>query len=149
MHQNQLNQFFRFSRWTKWQMVLLLGSLIMLPLEIEGLKTPSYQWSPVIEIVQLLSVTIGLLFFILAGLSIYAQIALASSRLPKRNNPYFLYAASNLGAFTSLLTYPLIVEPNFDLATQLWQWEVGYGALAVHRSICTPLKFLRHSRLHR
>ena len=34
-------------------------------------------------------------------------------------DPYFLYAASNLGSFIALLAYPLIVEPTLRLRQQL------------------------------
>ncbi|MFQ5672138.1 MAG: spermidine synthase [Nitrospinales bacterium] len=131
LHLHMLNRYFRFAQWIKWQTVLILGSLLVLPLSVERLQNPSYQLPLVVEIIRLLAVVVGLLFFILAGLSICAQLVLASSDLPEKKNPYILYAGSNLGAFASLLLYPFVFEPNFDLSVQLWQWEVGYIVLAV------------------
>jgi len=131
LHLHLLNRYFRFTQWIKWQTVLVLGSLFMLPLNLGRLQNPSYELPLVVDIIRLLAVAIGLLFFILAGLSICAQLVLASSDLPEKKNPYILYAGSNLGAFASLLLYPFVFEPNFDLSVQLWQWEVGYIVLAV------------------
>ena len=45
-------------------------------------------------------------------------------------NPYFLYAASNLGGFVALLTYPTIVEPILTLAEQRWAWSMGFIVFA-------------------
>ena len=36
----------------------------------------------------------------------------------RRSDPYFLYAASNLGSFLALVAYPLIVEPTLRLQQQ-------------------------------
>lgn len=131
LHLHILNRFFRSTQWMKWHGLLLLGSLFWLPLQVDRLQNPTYQFSPVVEIVLLLAVTVGFLFFILAGLSIYTQLLLVSSTLPEKKNPYILYAGSNLGAFAALLAYPVFFEPNFDISTQLVQWEIGYGVLAL------------------
>lgn len=125
------NQWFRFSTFRKVQTVLVLGSLLLLPLDVAHLKNPGYQVPMVIEIVWMLALTVGLMFFVLSGLSVYTQVHLSATNLPEKKNPYVLFAASNLGAFASLLGYPLIWEPNFTLSEQLFYWELGYALVAV------------------
>ena len=46
-------------------------------------------------------------------------------------DPYFLYAASNLGSFAGLLAYPFVVEPLLPLRMQRAAWSVAYAALVV------------------
>ncbi len=54
-----------------------------------------------------------------------------STSHPDAENPYFLYAASNLGSMVALLGYPLLLEPQLRLAQQSWLWTGGYGVLVV------------------
>ena len=108
VHLHLLNRYFRIHRFSKWQGSLLLASLFLFPIHAEYLQNPLYQTLPALEIMFLLGSTIGFFFFLLAGLSIYAQLHLAASGLPENENPFILYASSNLGAFTSLLTYPFL-----------------------------------------
>lgn len=49
---------------------------------------------------------------------------------PDAGNPYFLYAASNLGSFAALIAYPLLVEPLAGLPAQRWGWSAGFVLLA-------------------
>jgi SAM-dependent methyltransferase len=121
-----INRYFRFKSVRKWQMVLLILSLLFLPLNVESLQNPTYQWLPVVEIVWMLAVTVGVMFLILSSISVYSQIHLSTTSLKEKGNPYMLFAASNLGAFASLLGYPLIWEPNFTIPEQILHWEVGY-----------------------
>jgi len=50
---------------------------------------------------------------------------------PDAHNPYFLYAASNIGSMLALLSYPFVVEPLLGLKEQSFIWAIGYGVLAV------------------
>ena len=126
-----LNRYFRFSQYRLWHTALMLLSLLFLHINVERLQAPTYELPAVIEIIYLLSTTMGPLFFILSGLSVYAQIRLSASTLPERENPYVLYAASNLGAFMALFAYPFFIEPRFDTSTQLVQWETAYVVVLV------------------
>ena len=48
---------------------------------------------------------------------------------PDGKDPYFLYAASNVGSFLALLSYPVLVEPVLSLRTQTLLWTGGYWVL--------------------
>lgn len=121
-----VNRHFKFQTVRKGQMIFLVLSLVFLPLNIERLQNPTYEWPVVAEIVLMLAGVVGLMFFLLSSISVYSQIHLSTTTLAEKQNPYILFAASNLGAFASLLGYPLIWEPNFTIPEQILHWEIGY-----------------------
>ena len=59
----------------------------------------------------LFAVSIGLPFFALAANAPLLQAWFARTDHPSASDPYFLYAASNVGSFLALLSYPILVEP--------------------------------------
>jgi hypothetical protein len=71
--------------------------------------------------------SIGLPFVALAANAPLLQNWFVASGHPA--NPYLLYAASNLGSFAALMTYPFVIEPLSTLRTQILAWSVGYGVL--------------------
>src|SRR6266700_3392603 len=77
----------------------------------------------------LFAVSIGLPFFALAANSPLLQAWFARSDHPAAKDPYFLYAASNVGSFLALLSYPLIIEPLIPLYDQTWLWTIGFYIL--------------------
>jgi SAM-dependent methyltransferase len=78
--------------------------------------------------------SIGLLFFVVSAQAPLMQrwYALETSR----GDPYPLYAASNLGSFAGLISYPLIVEPWLGLNGQSWLWTGLYGFLVLLVAAC-------------
>ncbi|MCA1943768.1 MAG: fused MFS/spermidine synthase [Desulfovibrio sp.] len=110
---------------------LLLVMAGMFPLHLEALSTPGVvpiPWPEVAwaDIACMLALTVGPAFVMLATVSVVCQRLLAMSSLPQAARPYGLYAMSNLGSFVGLLSYPVMVEPFFDLDVQLMAWQVGY-----------------------
>ena len=71
--------------------------------------------------------SIGPLFFIISAQAPLMQrwYALETSR----GEPWALYAASNLGSFAGLISYPLIFEPLLTLKQQSQLWTGGYALL--------------------
>jgi hypothetical protein len=82
-------------------------------------------------VLALFATSIGLPFVALAASAPLLQNWFAASAHPRAANPYVLYAASNLGSFVALLSYPFMVEPLFTLRTQVLTWSVGYALLIV------------------
>ena len=80
-------------------------------------------------LLALFAASIGLPFVALAASAPLLQNWFAASGHPHAANPYLLYAASNLGSFVALMTYPFVVEPLFTLRTQILTWSVGYVVL--------------------
>jgi hypothetical protein len=80
-------------------------------------------------LLALFAASIGLPFVALAANAPLLQNWFAVSGNPHAANPYVLYAASNLGSFAALMTYPFVVEPLSTLHTQILAWSVGYLVL--------------------
>ena len=83
--------------------------------------------NPFLWVPWLLLLSIGPLFFVVSAQAPLLQRWFA---LTEGGDPYPLYAASNLGSFGGLITYPLLVEPLLPVGQQRWLWSFGYGLLA-------------------
>ena len=114
-------------------LVLLALAALWLPIGLAQALPPAEGqltfWVP-----WFLIASIGPLFFIISSQAPLMQrwYALESSR----GDPYPLYAASNLGSFAGLLSYPLIVEPLLTLQQQSWLWTGLYALLVLLVAIC-------------
>ena len=75
--------------------------------------------------------SIGLPFMAVSANAPLLQAWFARSGHPDAHDPYFMYAASNLGSLIALLSYPFVLEPAFGLSqlSHLWAW--GYGLLVL------------------
>lgn len=115
-------------------LALLLAAVVLLPI------TPAERWkpdtvdAPTLQILLLLTATIGLPFFVLASTSPLMQAWL--SRLRPGASPYRLYALSNVGALLALVSYPLLIEPAFARSTQANIWSGGFALFAVFTGAC-------------
>jgi hypothetical protein len=111
------------------QIALLVVASFTLPLSIaSGFGRPP----PVGEafwILGLFAVSIGLPFFALAANAPLLQAWFARTDHPAAGDPYFLYAASNVGSFLALLAYPLAIEPLITLGDQTRLWSIGFYVL--------------------
>ena len=119
----------------------LVPSPIMPSISVSSL----YIQSPVFEITKLLSLSVGLPFFILAANGPLMQ-AWFSQIHPYRSYAR-LYALSNVGSLVGLLAYPALIEPNLSLRAQGWIWSIGFFvfglmlALIVFRIKGVPARF--------
>ncbi len=125
----------------KWHIALLgLSAFLLLalglgwrsPITPDAAWKPSPDASPVLEILRLLSISVGLPYFLLASNSPLMQAWF--HRLFPTRTAYRLYALSNVGSLLGLVTYPLLVEPYVTLPAQGWIWSLlylGYAGLAV------------------
>ncbi len=83
-----------------------------------------------------LLVACGAPFTLVAAHAPLLQRWFSQTRDPDAHDPYFLYAASNVGSFAALLSYPLVVEPILTLGGQQRLWQVGYWGLAALVAVC-------------
>jgi hypothetical protein len=109
-------------------LILLASAALLLPIGLLG-RVPSATASPAFWVPWLLLLSIGPLFFAVAAQAPLIQRWYAAATGGR--DPYPLYAASNLGSFTGLLSYPLLVEPRLPLAEQSALWTGGYVLLVV------------------
>jgi hypothetical protein len=112
-------------------LALLLVTFIALPISIaSGLGTPPAE-GQAFWLIGVFTFSVGLPFFAVAGNGPLLQAWFARTRHKDAGNPYFLYAASNLGSFAALLLYPLIFETTLRLPQQSLGWSIGFVTLAL------------------
>src|SRR4030095_14845096 len=87
---------------------------------------PTASSAPIWLLTTLLT-TVGLPFFILSTTAPLLQSWFSNTAHRRARDPYFLYAASNLGSLLALLSYPLLIEPNLQLGQQSLLWTISYG----------------------
>lgn len=109
---------------------LLLLALFFLPLSVpEG-----WQYDParpvVTQTLMLYALGVGLPFAVLSANAPLIQSWYRKSGGPSADDPYFLYAASNLGSLVALLAFPLVAEPLFGVRAISLGWSAGFLALA-------------------
>lgn len=110
-------------------LALLLTALIVLPVAVPEGWSPTAQQSPFLWLLALLLVALGLPFFVVSTTAPLVQKWFAGTDHPLARDPYFLYAASNVGSLAALLAYPTLIEPNLRLADQSRLWALGYVLL--------------------
>ncbi len=88
---------------------------------------------PILRILLLLTVSVGLPYFVLSSTGPLLQAWFARTY---EASPYRLYALSNLGSLLALLTYPFVVEPAFHLKTQGIAWAAIYLLFAIGIALC-------------
>ena len=117
---------------------LALSALALLALPIAvpvGWTEPppgdAYLWQ-----LGLFAVAIGLPFVAVSANAPLIQAWFARTGLPSCADPYFLYAASNLGSLLALLGYPFLFEPVFGLAALASLWTAGFVGLIAALAAC-------------
>ena len=125
-----------FRRQALLQCFVIFLPLLLLPIGIPEGQAPPAVDNPVPWLLALLTMALGLPFFVVATISPMLQKWFSSTDHPTVGDPYFLYAASNTGSLMGLLGYPVLMEPYFQLQIQGWVWGVGYGLLIVLTLIC-------------
>jgi hypothetical protein len=119
--------------WRRAHVVLLLGSLALLPIVPVRLWPGAESQGPALQILGLLALTIGLPFTLLAMTSPLLQAWRAGLRT--RGNPYRLFAVSNLASLAALLSYPWLIEPWLSTPMQATVWSAAYAAYVLALSV--------------
>ena len=117
-------------------LVLLVVPLAVLPIALPRGWTPPADRSPVLWLLLVLTVSVGLPFFAVSTTGPLLQKWFAWTRHRTASDPYFLYAASNLGSMMGLLAYPFLLETSLRLPDQSRLWTIGYGLLVAIASAC-------------
>jgi len=112
-----------------------LLALLALPISLPNGWSEPPPGEPYLWQIGLFTVAIGLPFLAVAANAPLLQAWFARTGHAQAGDPYFLYAASNLGSLIALLSYPFVLEPAFGLKALSGFWAVGYllllGALVL------------------
>jgi SAM-dependent methyltransferase len=138
----------RLSRQVAVHLVMLALPFAVLPLGIRSNLLRGGEVDPVLDVLTLLSVSVGLPFLVVSATAPLLQRWFTHTGHPAARDPYFLYAASNLGSMLALLGYPTLVEPRLHLQGASWLtqtrlWTAGYAALAVLVALCALTLWLK------
>ncbi|HXJ41477.1 MAG TPA: fused MFS/spermidine synthase, partial [Bryobacteraceae bacterium] len=119
---------------------LLAVSFLSLPVLPAEFWKPTGPGDPLLRILGLLTMTVGLPYFLLSSTSPLLQTWY--SRANGGAMPYRFFALSNAGSMMGLLAYPVVVEPWLTNHQQAWMWSIGYGSFAL---ICATVAFRARS----
>jgi hypothetical protein len=81
-------------------------------------------------------VSVGLPFFAVSANGPLLQAWFSKTGHAHAKDPYFLYGASNIGSFASLILYAVLIEPVSDLGQQGALWTSGFLLLACLIALC-------------
>jgi hypothetical protein len=121
---------------------LMLLPFVVLPIAVPEALVPWLdEVHPALGLLALLTVGVGLPFFVVSATAPLLQRWFSATGHASAGDPYFLYAASNLGSMLALLAYPVVFEPCLHLRgsdsssgqvlllSQPWVWTFGYVLL--------------------
>ncbi|MFN2645064.1 MAG: fused MFS/spermidine synthase [Burkholderiales bacterium] len=109
--------------------VLLVTAIATLPIAPSDSWKPTGADEPITRILLVLGATVGLPYFLLASTSPLVQAWFSRAR--PQENPYRLFALSNLASLLALLGYPTLVEPFLAAGEQVRIWSWLFGAFAL------------------
>ncbi len=87
----------------------------------------------------LFAVAVGLPFFAVSANGPLLQAWFARSGHRHAADPYFLYGASNIGSFASLILYIVALEPLMTVAQQSLAWTGSFALLGALIAACAVL----------
>jgi hypothetical protein len=117
-------------------LAVLVLPLAVLPIGLSHATAPPGDAAPVPWLLLTLTLAVGLPFFVVATSGPLLQQWFTATGHPSARDPYFLYAASNLGSLLALVAYPVVVEPAYALAEQSRLWAWGYAGLVGLTAAC-------------
>jgi hypothetical protein len=120
-------------------LVVTIAAVFALPLSIAAGWARPPESGETLWLMGLFAASIGLPFFALAANSPLLQAWVARTDHPAAKDPYFLYAASNIGSFLALVSYPSVIEPFVGLRDQASFWSLGFGLLIALLVACGAL----------
>lgn len=111
-------------------LALCVLAMLFLPLSLPAGILFDPATAMVTQTLWIFAVGVGLPFAVLSATAPLLQSWYARSGGPSADDPYFLYAASNLGSLIALLAFPLVAEPLFGLSAISLGWSAGFVCLA-------------------
>jgi spermidine synthase len=117
---------------------LLIAAYFLLPIRLPDEIASG--WHPVLWLLASLAVAVGLPFVLLAAGAPLLQRWFVCKHQQSPRDPYFLYAASNLGSFLALGLFPFVLEPWLTLTQQSDIWRYGFLAVTALMAFCVPLR---------
>ncbi|MDX2277141.1 MAG: fused MFS/spermidine synthase [Hyphomonadaceae bacterium] len=106
---------------------VLLAAWLVLPVHVSTAFGAPDSNHPALWLVGVLTLSVGAPFAATSATAPLLQAWYARTGRVDAHDPYYLYAASNLGSFIGLLGYPVLIEPFFGAQAQSVGWAGGYA----------------------
>ena len=116
--------------------VILLAGFAVLPFGDTSHLLPPAHGLPLLWLLNTLFFTVGLPFFALSASAPLLQTWFKGTGHKDAGDPYFLYAASNVGSLAALLLFPFVLEPVASIGAQGRGWLIFYVGLCVLLTLC-------------
>jgi len=120
---------------------LLIVACSMMPILPSDTLRPDGTGDPSLQILLLLTVTVGLPSVMLSSTSPLLQVWYM--RRTGSEPPYWLFAWSNAGSLLALLSFPLLLEPAFTSRTLALGWSALFVAFAL---LCLGIAYLNSTQ---
>lgn len=122
-------------------LALLVGGVLCIkwgsPILPDEALRPTRGSVPAARILLLLSISIGLAYFLLSTGTSLMQAWYHRTR--SNASPWFFYVLSNVAALLALLSYPFVFEPLLSIRLQAWLWAGGF---VVYAGLCMRCAWL-------
>jgi uncharacterized membrane protein YoaK (UPF0700 family) len=122
----------------------LLAAWFVLPVQVSTALGPPNSNQPELWLLGVLSLSVGAPFAVASATAPLLQAWYARTGRTDAHDPYYLYAASNLGSFVGLLGYPILVEPWLGAQAQSAAWSIGYLIVAGGVALSAALAISAH-----
>ena len=107
-------------------LLVMAASFVVLPIALpSGWQEPGNA-NPYLWQLGLFTVAIGLPFVAVGANAPLLQAWFARTRHQHAGDPYFMYAASNIGSLLALLGYPFVLEPLLGARQLSLLWSAGF-----------------------
>jgi hypothetical protein len=106
-------------------------AVICLPIGLSRLWGDPPAGEPYFWQLGMFATSIGLPFIAVSANAPLLQAWFARTGHPNARDPYFMYAASNLGSLIALLGYPFFLEPAFGLSALSHLWAYVFALLVI------------------
>lgn len=124
--------------------LVLVAAWCVLPIQVSTALGPPSSEHPAAWLVGVLTLSVGAPFAAASATAPLLQAWFARTGRSDASDPYYLYAASNLGSFVGLLAYPALIEPLLGVHAQSQAWSVGYVAVVALIVLCAAVAVSAH-----
>ena len=113
-------------------LVLLVAVGLFLPIQLNTDWAVPAESNPMGWLFGQLTICVGLPFFVISSSAPLLQRWFsASTKSTENNDPWFLYAVSNVGSLAALVAYPFVFERLLGLTDQRLFWAIGFMVMGV------------------
>ncbi len=116
--------------------VMLVVMVVALPIGLSTALGKPPADGTAFWLLAVFTLSVGLPFFVVSAHGPLLQAWFARTGHAASGDPYFLYAASNIGSLVALLSFPFLVEPLLPTRLQTVLWSFGFGFLIAAIAFC-------------